>query len=89
MTRLFAWLLNGVYLCAILVALPWLIGAAVKQGKYREGFAEKLLGRVPRRAGNRPCVWLHAVSVGEVNLLGVLLDALKQARPDWELVIST
>ncbi|MCG8451297.1 MAG: 3-deoxy-D-manno-octulosonic acid transferase, partial [Pirellulales bacterium] len=60
-----------------------------KQGKYREGFAEKLLGRVPQRTGDRPCVWLHAVSVGEVNLLGVLLDALKQTRPDWELVIST
>jgi len=87
--RLFSTLLNGVYLSAILVALPWLLWSAIKHGKYREGFAAKLLGCVPRRAGTRPCIWLHAVSVGEVNLLGTLLGSLQASRPDWDFVIST
>ncbi|MCH2114966.1 MAG: 3-deoxy-D-manno-octulosonic acid transferase [Pirellulales bacterium] len=89
MNRLFAWLLNLAYLSAILLALPWLGWSALKYGKYREGFAAKLLGRVPLRRGGLPCVWLHAVSVGEVNLLGPLLDALRASRPNWEFVIST
>ena len=88
-----SWLLNGVYLTLMLLASPWILWAAVRQGKYREGFAQKLLGWVPRRVGSRPCVWLHAVSVGEVNLLETTLDALKRSHPgsapELELVIST
>ena len=59
-----------------------------RKGKYRAGFAEKFLGLVPPRTGDRPCVWLHAVSVGEVNLLAPLLRELRCRRPDWECVIS-
>ncbi len=84
-----SWLLNGVYLTLMLLASPWIVWAAVRQGKYREGFAQKLLGWVPQRAGGRPCVWLHAVSVGEVNLLQTTLGTLKRSQPGWELVIST
>jgi 3-deoxy-D-manno-octulosonic-acid transferase len=63
--------------------------SAWKHGKYREGFAEKLWGHVPQRRGTKPCVWLHAVSVGEVNLLATTLQEIARCRPDWELVIST
>ena len=61
----------------------------MRKGKYREGFAEKLLGLVPRRESDRPCLWFHAVSVGEVNLLGPLLAELARERPEWECVVST
>jgi len=83
------YLLNLVYLLLILVALPWLAVQAVRKGKYREGFGQKLLGRVPWRESERTCVWLHAVSVGEVNLLGTLIDHLARNRPDCECVVST
>jgi len=81
-------LLNAAYLVAILLAWPWLLWQAIARGKYREGFAAKLLGRVPPRQGNRPCVWLHAVSVGEVNLLGPLLAELERRHPAVECVVS-
>ena len=83
------YLLNIVYLLLIVVCSPWLAYAAIRQGKYRDGWGEKFLGRVPRRAGDRPCIWLHAVSVGEVNLLQPLLTELAQQQPTWECVIST
>ena len=86
---LFAWLLNAVYLTLSVVASPWILWTALKHEKYREGFAEKLLGRVPPRAGQRPCMWLHAVSVGEVNLLETVLAEMESRGADWELVIST
>ncbi|REJ92363.1 MAG: 3-deoxy-D-manno-octulosonic acid transferase [Planctomycetota bacterium] len=83
------YLLNCVYLAILALASPGLIYAAIRKGKYREGFAEKLLGRVPRRGGEAKCVWLHAVSVGEVKVLVPLVRELAGRRPDWEVVIST
>ena len=111
------YLLNLVYLLLILFSLPWLVWQAMRKGKYREGYAEKFFGRVPRRAADelefdngalpqpaltpspspetgegspeKTCVWLHAVSVGEVNLLAPLLKMIEQQRPEWECVVST
>ncbi len=120
------YLLNLVYLLLILFSLPWLLWSAVRKGKYREGYAEKFLGRVPRRKreassnaempsppaplpnrergdtepsplvplpngkGTRTkCLWIHAVSVGEVNLLAPLLKMIRETQPEWECVIST
>jgi 3-deoxy-D-manno-octulosonic-acid transferase len=80
--------LNLCYLLLLLVALPWLLIQAVRSGKYREGYAAKFLGLVPRRSGSRKCIWFHAVSVGEVNLLAPLLRQIERERPDWECVIS-
>lgn len=83
------YLLNLVYLALLIAASPWLLYAAVRHGKYRRGLAARVLGRVPRRSGKRPCIWLHAVSVGEVQLLEPLLLEIEQACPDWDCVIST
>jgi len=83
------YLLNLVYLLLLVLCSPWLVYAAIRKGKYRAGFGAKLLGRVPVRQGTERCVWLHAVSVGEVNLLGPLLTRLEQQHPDWVCVIST
>lgn len=83
------WLLNCVYIALIVAASPWLIYASVRKGKYRQGFSDKFLGRTPTRTGNRPCVWLHAVSVGEVKLLAPLVAEIARRRPDVECVIST
>jgi len=83
------YLLNLAYLLLIVAAMPWLVWQAIRKGKYREGYAAKFFGRVPMRTGDRTCLWLHAVSVGEVNLLAPLLKQIERERPDWECVIST
>jgi 3-deoxy-D-manno-octulosonic-acid transferase len=84
-----SYLLNCIYVLLIIAALPWLLFQSITKGKYREGFAEKFLGRVPRRDSRATCLWLHAVSVGEVNLLEPLLRKIEQQQPDWQCVIST
>ncbi|MBX3414298.1 MAG: 3-deoxy-D-manno-octulosonic acid transferase [Pirellulales bacterium] len=84
-----AYLLNAAYLAALVVVLPWLLVADLLRGKRRGGWRAKLTGRVPRRTNDRYCVWLHAVSVGEVNLLRTLVAELEERQPDWECVIST
>lgn len=84
-----SYLLNVLYVLVIVAASPWLLWAAVRKGKYRTGYREKLFGLVPKREGAEPCVWLHAVSVGEVNLLGVILRELAERRPGWKVVVSS
>ena len=86
-----AWLFNIVYVLLVVIFSPWLLWRAIRQGKYRTGYREKLLGWVPRRASEdqRPGVWFHAVSVGEVNLLAPLLRRIAQDRPEWECVLSS
>jgi 3-deoxy-D-manno-octulosonic-acid transferase len=83
------YLLNLLYLAALVVASPYLLYASIRYGKYREGWREKFLGSVPRRSGKSKCIWLHAVSVGEVNLLAPLIARWEALYPDWECVIST
>ena len=83
------YLLNLLYLLLIFFSLPWFVYQSIRKGKYREGFAAKFLGRVPRRESHNPCLWLHAVSVGEVNLVAPLLRMIGHERPGWECVLST
>ena len=83
------YLLNVVYLAIIALASPWLLWQGARRGKYRQGWGEKFLGRAPRRSGNSRCLWIHAVSVGEVNLLAPLIERWERLRPGWEIVISS
>jgi 3-deoxy-D-manno-octulosonic-acid transferase len=82
-------LLNCVYLVLLIAAAPVLVYRALRTGRYRDGWSEKFLGRAPLRIGDRPCIWFHAVSVGEVLLLRPILGALVRRRPGWEVVVST
>jgi 3-deoxy-D-manno-octulosonic-acid transferase len=84
-----ALLLDAVYLVLLTICSPWLLWRAIRTGRYRQGRRQKFLGLAPRRLSNRPCLWFHAVSVGEVNLLGTLLEPLSQRHPDWDIFIST
>jgi 3-deoxy-D-manno-octulosonic-acid transferase len=84
-----SYLLNFIYLGVMALASPWLLYQAVTKRKYREGFREKFFGLVPRTTDARPCLWLHAVSVGEVNLLATFLKEFDRSHPDWQCVIST
>lgn len=83
------WLRDFVYVIAIVVLLPWLVYRALRKGKNRRGWIQKLWGWVPQRDGGRTCVWLHAVSVGEVLVLTKLVGAIRDRAPDLDLVVST
>ncbi|MDB5351131.1 MAG: 3-deoxy-D-manno-octulosonic-acid transferase [Planctomycetota bacterium] len=83
------YLLNLLYVALLVAFAPILFWKGWKNGKYRAGWSEKFLGKAPKRIGDRPCVWFHAVSVGEVLLLKPILVDLARRRPDWHVVIST
>jgi 3-deoxy-D-manno-octulosonic-acid transferase len=86
----------NVALLAVLVAgAPWWLWRMATTRKYREGLAERL-GRVPRRlvsvsalANERPLIWLHVVSVGEVLAVSRLVKTLDAALPGYQIAVST
>jgi 3-deoxy-D-manno-octulosonic-acid transferase len=83
------YLLNLLYLLLLFAASPWLLYKAVTTGKYRRGMFRKLLGLTSIRKGDRPCVWFHAVSVGEVLLLRRVIARFRERYPAYECVLST
>lgn len=83
------YLLNILYAALLVAISPWLVWSAIRKGKYRAGYGAKFLGLVPRRTSTRPCVWLHAVSAGEVNLLQPLVERIRHDFPHCDCVIST
>ncbi len=74
-------LFNLLYIPAALLYLPILLYRMVVLGKSRRGWAERL-GAAPRRAGDRPCVWIHGVSLGEINATRTLVNALRETNID-------
>jgi 3-deoxy-D-manno-octulosonic-acid transferase len=83
------WMINLAYLAVLTAASPVLTYRALRHGKYRAGWRQKLWGLLPVRRSNRTCVWLHAVSVGEVLLLQTVIDGLRRRLPDAEIWLST
>jgi 3-deoxy-D-manno-octulosonic-acid transferase len=81
--------LDLIYSLALVIFSPLLFYRWLRAGKYREGWSEKFLGKAPWRIGEGPCLWFHAVSVGEVLLLRPLVREMARRRPNWTLVIST
>ncbi|MEM9646102.1 MAG: 3-deoxy-D-manno-octulosonic acid transferase [Planctomycetota bacterium] len=87
-------LVNVLYLMALVFAAPVIVYRSVRHGRYRRGLWQKSLGLSRSdaerlRAGASRCIWLHAVSVGEVNLLATLSAPLRSACPDHRLLVST
>src|SRR3954452_6755985 len=64
----------------------------LRRGGYREKFAQRLgiYDRAVRsRLSNQRPTWLHAVSVGEVNIALKLASALRALEPDLRCVLTT
>ena len=81
-------LLDIGYALAGLAFLPVVIYRAIFAGRYRHGWGSRF-GAAPRRHTDRPCIWIHAVSVGEVNAIRTLVERLRQQFPGHEILIST
>ena len=79
---------NAAYTVAALVAWPVGAALAAAKKKYRRGLWERL-GFVPRFDPGRPRLWVHAISVGEVEAARTFVPALAAAFPDHDVVVST
>jgi 3-deoxy-D-manno-octulosonic-acid transferase len=83
------WIINGIYVAAWTAMLPLIVWRRLAAGRSFGNPLQRLLGLVPFATGPKPVIWLHAVSVGEVNQLQTLIEQLRADRPGWQFVIST
>ncbi len=91
------WILyNALFAVAYCAMLPSFLLRMRRRGGYRARMGDRF-ARYPaevaeafgrRRAAGR-CVWVHAVSVGEVQVAGQLMRALREVVPDVWFVLST
>jgi 3-deoxy-D-manno-octulosonic-acid transferase len=81
------YLMNLIWCLALVVLLPKLLYRRFRFGRYKTGWAQRF-GNVARRNPQKKCIWLHAVSVGEVNATKTLISGLRQRLSDYELVMS-
>ena len=76
------------YVLAGLAYLPVALYTALVVGKNRRGWGQRF-GRVPKFDPSRPRIWMHAVSLGEINATPLLVEALRRALPEVDFVFST
>jgi 3-deoxy-D-manno-octulosonic-acid transferase len=75
----------------LVLTLPYWLLQMMRHGKYRAGLRRRF-GAVPPNligGGDKPAIWVHAVSVGEVVASSGVVKALQQKFPSHRVVIST
>lgn len=77
------------YLLAI-IALPKMIYERMFEEKYQQSFAQRFGADFPTiNKGDRPLVWIHAVSVGETKAVSALAKQIKKEYHNPIIVISS
>jgi len=67
---------------------PVVVYRMVRYGRYRTGWANRF-GRIVRKdPALKKCIWLHAVSVGEVNASKTIVKEFENTFGDYEIVIT-
>lgn len=84
-------LLRGLYSAALYLLAPitvyHLIWRGLRQPAYFQRWPERYA--VYRDDHPAPTLWVHAVSVGEVNAAVPLVNVLRRSRPDLRLLVTT
>jgi 3-deoxy-D-manno-octulosonic-acid transferase len=85
-------LYNVLFTLGLILSAPYYFLKMWRRGGWRAGFGQRF-GRygseVKQAVTNRQVIWLHAVSVGEVNICTQLIRALEARAPAVTLVVST
>lgn len=84
-------LLRGLYSVALYLLAPVTVYHLIWRGFRQPAYFQRWLERyaVYRGPAQARTLWLHAVSVGEVNAAIPLVNALRRGRPDLRLLVTT
>jgi 3-deoxy-D-manno-octulosonic-acid transferase len=75
----------------LVLTLPYWLLRMMRHGKYRTGLRQRF-GAVPLALtvrSDKPAIWVHAVSVGEVMASSAVVTALREKFPGHRVAIST
>jgi 3-deoxy-D-manno-octulosonic-acid transferase len=85
-------LYNALFFLFFLLSAPYYFTRLLRRGRWQEGFRQRFgryNAKLKQALTNRHVIWLHAVSVGEVNVCTQLIRALEPRAPNLKLVVST
>ena len=84
------WFYRIIFIPLLILASPYYIWRMLRRGGYSEGFIQRfgLFPALPSKALGRRRIWIQAVSVGEIEAIGPLLQKLK-ASGQTEVVLTT
>ncbi|TVM04278.1 MAG: hypothetical protein CV087_01165 [Candidatus Brocadia sp. WS118] len=81
-------LFDAAYVTALTVGSPYFFLKFIVSERYRSGFAQRL-GLVGLRRGEKPCIWIHCASVGEVLMVKTLVNSIEKEFNNLDIVVST
>jgi 3-deoxy-D-manno-octulosonic-acid transferase len=85
-------LYNILFSVCFVLSAPYYFVRMRRRGNWTQGFAERF-GRydtkLKQAITNRNTLWMHAVSVGEVNICTQLIRALEPRLPNLKIIVST
>ena len=79
---------DSIYLTASLLGSPYLLFKILTSERYRSGLNQRF-GITTERTGNKPGIWVHGASVGEVITAKSIIERIDKEFPEWETFIST
>jgi 3-deoxy-D-manno-octulosonic-acid transferase len=82
---------RGLYTTLLTLATPLALARLSWKGRANPAYHERIgerLGLIPRLP-ERPRLWVHAVSVGEVIAAAPLIRAWRVRHPDWAVLVTT
>jgi len=85
-------LYNILFIIFFVLSSPYYFWRMRRRGNWRAGFTQRFAkydASLKQALTNRHVIWLHAVSVGEVNLCTQLIRALEPRVPNLKMVVST
>ncbi|SLM46183.1 3-deoxy-D-manno-octulosonic-acid transferase [Nitrospira japonica] len=78
------------YNAVLLLATPVILCLLLAKKRCRRGLPQRFgFARPPIRPDERPLVWIHAVSLGEVVAVTPLVKELHRRHPDYRFAVST
>ena len=81
-------LLDCLYGLAVCLGWPFLLYRRLRRGPGSLSLRERL-GNLPSRPVSAHCVWIHGVSLGEINAARTIVEELEFLRPQMFLAISS
>ena len=83
---------NVLFTIFFLLCSPYYFLRLWRRGNWREGFGQRFgrySSKIKQAVTNRHVLWIHAVSVGEVNICTQLISVLEPRLPNLKIVVST
>jgi 3-deoxy-D-manno-octulosonic-acid transferase len=85
-------LYNLLFMVFFCLSAPYYFLKMLRRGQWRQGFGQRFArysSKIKQALTNRHVLWIHAVSVGEVNICTQLIREIERRLPNMKIVVST